>query len=355
MTKINFQKFQTPLFQELIIFFTIVYVSLMLVLQYKQSYFAEENYEVAKVEKKAQRLATKVETGLYINNFPTFSFYKNNFTMDAIIWFQFPVGTESLSTIEKFNFKNGTIISKSAPIIKMAGNNVTIIFHIVAELITILNYKHFPVSDHKLTIILQNKSISASELYFSSDEKNLELSNNLLTGNWIPSNNHVDTGFVKTEFKKGEEVIETGIPSVVFTVDFKNENLRNFIILYLPLFLIFFLIFASLLTRIDNIGIRLPIVASVVPILALHSLVIESMSPTGSNITKVDQIYLTLIGLSLIILLVQAYIGLFVKNIGDLTKEKQKQRLIHLKKANDFVILLVLTTLIISLTYSTFS
>jgi hypothetical protein len=318
----------------------------MLVIQYKQNYFAEKNYPISHVSEKEKKLASNVEVGLFINNFPKFSFYKNKFRMDGVVWFKFPIGAESIHTIKKFSFKNGKIISKSDPIVQKSGNNVIINYQVLVDFITPLNYKHFPASDHKLTIILQNKTTSPSELYFVGNTSNFKLSDNLLTGNWKPLKKYVDSGYIKSI---------ADFPSTVFTIDFYNRDLRHFILLYLPLFLIFFLIFASLLTSVTNIEVRFPVVAGVIPILALHSLVIESVSPPGSNITKVDQIYLTLIVLSLVILLFQSYIGLATKKFVGAAPELSKEKEVELKKLNDIVMVLTLIALVVAMTYTTFT
>lgn len=344
----------TTTFQQIIIFFTIAYIGSMLVLQYKQSYFAEENYKMEQVSETEKRLASRVEAGLNINNFPHFSFYKNEFTMDAGVWFKFPIGTESLQTIEKFSFKNGEILSKADPVIQLDDNNVIISYQVLVKFITPLNYKNFPVSDHKLTVILQNKSVSPNELYFYSDVYNFELADRLLTGNWVPAKRYVDNGYVQTSLKKDKGSIQADFPGVAFTIDFRNEDLRHFIILYLPLFLIFLLIFASLLMKIDDTSLRFPIVASVIPILALHSLVVENISPPGSHMTKVDQIYFTLILLALLILIFQAYLGMKFRYLRKEIKSVYDKAKGKLKVANDILIIFVLSALIAAMSYATF-
>lgn len=346
---------QKTRFQQAIIFFTIFYIAAILIIQYKQSYFSEKNIETNNITITEKRLASNVEVGLHVNNFPKFSFYQNEFTMDAVLWFRFPVGAESMDTIEKFSFKNGKISAKSEPVVQMTGNNVVISYQILVKFNTPLDYKNFPVSDHKLAIILQNKNVSPTELCFISDTFNFELSEDLAMGNWFPKKTYVSSGYLQTKYKRQKGAIQTDFPTVVFTIDFENRDIRHFILLYLPLFLIFFLIFTSLLTIIDRLELRLPIVAGVVPILALHSLVIENVSPKGSSITKVDQIYLTLVLLALIILLFQAYVGLSLKGAARKSVEFLKKKKVQLKILNDIVIVITLTALIVSLTYSTFT
>jgi hypothetical protein len=339
MVKKFISSIQTTRFQQMAIFFTIFFVASMLSIQYKRSYFSEKNLEISHVSEMEKRLASKVHVGLLINNFPRFSFYENRFIVDAVVWFRFPVGTESINTIEKFSFQNGNIVSKSEPIVQMSGNDVIVSYHVVVKFITPLSYKHFPASDHKLTLVLQNKSVGPAELYFHGTEKDFELSGDILTGNWQAGKRYVSHGYINAK--------EADFPSVVFTIDFYNNDLRHYILLYLPLFLIFFLIFTSLLIKVGDLHLRLPIVAGVVPILALHSLVIERVSPRGSSITKVDEIYLMLVVLSMFILIFQAYLGLTMKAHYDAEEELSKEEERSFK-------LLVLCALIAALTYVTF-
>lgn len=346
---------QTTRFEQAIIFFTIFYIGTMLIVQYKQNYFAEENYHIQQISEKEQQLASKVEVGLFVNNFPKFSFYKNEFEMDAAVWFRFPVGSESIYTIEDFSFKNGEILYKSEPITKLVGNEVVVGYHVLVRFITPLNYKYFPASDHKLTIILQNKSASPNELYFEGSEKNFRLSPLPNTGNWVPLKKYFESGYTESKLADAKEPLKADFPSVVFTIDFYNEDLRHYIILYLPLLLLFFLIFSSLLTHVTDVNTRLAVVAGVTPILALHSFVIDTISPASSSMTKIDIVYIWLIFLALIILLFQSYVGIVVKQHSGEESEIPHKKEQQLKQLNDLVIVAVLLALTTIITYTTFT
>jgi hypothetical protein len=345
----------TKKFQNYLMPFTVLYIAAMLFIQYQQHYFAEENVKLKKIGEQAQRLSSIVETGLYINNFPRFSFTKNAFIMDSIVWFKFALGTESLHTIDRFSFQNGKILSKSEPMVQVDEKNILIRYHVVVKFSTPLNHQYFPVSDHKLNIVLQNTTVSPQELYFVSDKTHLGMSDDLLSGNWKPSETYVDYGHLDQSEKKDVAAFQAEFPCAAFTIDFRNEDFRHFIILYLPLFMLFLIIFISLLVAIENIGTRFSVVAGVVPILALHSLVIESVSPAGSRMTKIDHIYLTIIALSLFILMFQAYLGLAIRSLKDKKSSIVEAKTSQLRIINDLVIAIVLSLLILSITYSTFS
>ena len=275
--------------------------------------------------------------------------------MDGIVWFKFAIGSESLHTIERFSFQNGKILSKSEPMIQVDDKNILVRYHVVVKFSTTLNHQYFPVSDHKLNIVLQNTTVSPQELYFVSDKTHFGVSDDLLSGNWQPTEMYVDYGHFDQTAKKEVEAFQATFPCAAFTIDFKNEDFRHFIILYLPLFMLFLIIFISLLVTIENLNIRFPVVAGVVPILALHSLVIESVSPSGSRMTKIDHIYLTIIALSLFILMFQAYLGIAIRNLKDKKSSIVEAKTRQLRIINDLVIAIVLSILILSVTYSTFS
>lgn len=342
-------------FQQFLMFFAIIYIASILLIQYKQSYFAEENVKLAKISIQEERLTSLVETGLHINNFTEFSFYKNSFVMDCIVWFKFPVGSESIQTIKKFGFKNGKILSKSSPVVQLHNNKAIISYQVLAKFSTPLNYKYFPAGDHKLTIILQNKSVSPTEMYFLSNNYGLELSDNISSGSWAPSKHYVETGYIQTKFKQEKGAVQTDFPCVAYTIDFKNHDLRHFIILYLPLLLIFLLIFTSLLTKIDELGLRFPIVAGVIPILALHSLVIESISPPSGNMTKIDKVYFTLVGLAMVILVFQSFVVSSIKTYREKKPEELEKKKEKLRTINAIIILFVITALTSAITYFTLS
>jgi len=355
MVKQIIDSIETSRFQQIFLFFVVLYIVSLLFLQYRWDYFSEKNVEINNITTTTEEISQKIEAGLRINSFPKFNFYKNEFIMNAIVWFKFPEGTESLDTISRFNFKNGKISSKSHPVIQKAEDNIIVSYQVRAKFSTPLSYEYFPVSNHKLTIILENKTISPSEAYFDSKDHDLDVLKSINTGNWKLTERYVQSGYTQTQLHQEKGTIDASFPAVVFTIDFKNRNLRHFITLYLPLFLLFFVIFISMLIRLSAISSRISVVVSAMPILALHSLVIESASPPGSHLTKLDQTYLVLILLSLFILFFQSYLGLKLRKFKEKAEEVFSKKLEQLKEMNAIAILMILSILIISLTYTTFT
>lgn len=334
------QFIKKPKFQIYSVIITLLLVASLATIQYKKVSYAEKEYQITKLSKQEKRLSSCVDVGLFINNFPEFSFYKNKFIVDALVWFSFPIGTESLHTIENFTFQNGKIKYKSKPIIQLDNKTVTISYHVVIQFITHLNYTDFPLSDHKLNIVLENRSVTPNELYFSSTNESLTLGKNLLVSNWDAKGTYVKSGFMQSQLHRKDKENAIAYPCTVFTVDFENKTLGRFILLYFPLFLIFFIGFFSLLVSINDKN-RLVIIASSAPMLVLNKLVINDLSPTTGSFTKIDKIYFLLICLSLSILIFQIYVIIANKHITELEESEQVEPLSKLINWNSIIALSV--------------
>ena len=55
--------------------------------QYKKTHFADPLQPVLEVHPRVFQLASHITVGMHINNFPEFSFRKNEFTLDALVVF----------------------------------------------------------------------------------------------------------------------------------------------------------------------------------------------------------------------------------------------------------------------------
>ena len=110
MKKNFFEIIKNTKFQLAITFVVFIYAIILLYVEYKNPNYAEQIYPILKVQEQTKKLAANIDVGLFINNFPSFTMNKNKFTLDGIIWFKFPIGTESINTIKKFTFQNGEII-----------------------------------------------------------------------------------------------------------------------------------------------------------------------------------------------------------------------------------------------------
>jgi hypothetical protein len=341
------------------ILFVAIYIVVLFSLQYTKFSYPEKMPQLLEISNNIKKLASQVDVGFHINNFPEFSFNQNVFAIDAIVWFKYLKSTVSLDTIERFSFQNSklmggaNIVYKSKPIIKVIGKHVLVCYHVYAEFMADLKFKRFPVGDHRLSIVLQNRSVSECELNFNTSPKNITLSDNILVDNWVPKSISTKVGYKKSVLIPKNKAMEINYPCVAFGIDFESLGARNLISLYFPMFILFFIILISLtLDVMDNS--RLALVASAAPALVLFRLVIDGVSPSVGYTTHIDFVYYLVVFLSLLVLFFQTYVVLVVQKINKLTDQAKNKLVKKLKRTNDLSFFVVLILLISILTYNYF-
>ena len=76
---------------------------------------------------------------------------------------------------------------RSDPTIKIVDDIVTISFQTIVDFKAHLDYTYFPMSDHRLNIVLENRSVTPNELCFVSSKDNFALADEkILTSTWRP-------------------------------------------------------------------------------------------------------------------------------------------------------------------------
>jgi hypothetical protein len=297
--------------------------------------------------------ASHVNVGLHINSFPVFSFGKNDFIIEGIVWFKFDNGSESLSTIEQFTvqnsvlIENGTLIYQSAPIIKLLGDQVLVCYHIQASFHAKLNYKNFPLSNHRLDIGIQNKNVTPRELIFESSVEDLSLSESMVF-DWVSKQKLVQTGYVKSELGPKSDSMSLSYPIAIFSIEFENIGFRHIFSLYFPLLVLYFIGLLSLLFDIND-STRLGYVATSLPILLLFRMVIDAESPGIGYSTHIDFVYYLLVFLSLVLLLFQVYVLQRCQGVKEAQPDLQEATYAKLENINNIVFFAQLLGLIVGM------
>ena len=350
-------KFKLTRFRINTILITIIYISVLLLIQHRRFLADDKAPNLQKIDEKTQKLASKVHVGMYVNSFPIFSFDSGDFTIDATVWFRFPAATEALSTIEHFTLyngliqQNGKLLYRSTPIIKLVGEDVVACYHIQTSFKLDMNYKFFPIGDHTLHILLENRSATAQELCFISDEDSFLLSRNVLIKNWFAKKKTVQSGYIQSNLDSKDNTSEISYPAVLFSIDFENVGMKKIGGLYLPMFILFLIGLLSLLLAIGD-SLRLEMIVGALPSLGLFRLVIDGASPNTGYAMHVDIVFYTFIFLLLIIMGFQLYVTLTLDNIKHMAEDAQDNVKIRLAKMSDIVFVLTLFLLMVLLTYS---
>jgi len=349
-----FEYIREPALQMPLILGMIIYIVAVLYLQHTTPGHADPIQSIAEISDRTKQLSSRIIAGIHINNFPVFSFHKNDFKIDAVVWFRFPVGSESLETIENFTFQNGEVIRKSPPIIKTHENFVTVSYQTVARIKTQLNHAHFPMSDHRLTLILENRSVTPNEMYFESNADLFAVAENpadLMVSTWLPTKKIVRAGYIKSVLSDSDRhEVHISYPCIACTIEFTNNSIRDLISLYLPLFMIFFIAFFALLADVREHGLRTTLIGGATPSLVLFRLVIDNNTPEASNITKVDYLFYILVFLSMVLLLFQVYVFLVDRRTKKLNSRIRDQQFAVLEKLNNILFLFIIVFLVSSFT-----
>lgn len=348
-----FHALRHPVVHTILIFSLLTYIGGLFYIQNETITCRDPLPTLLPVSKSCSLIATEVTAGLHVNSFSQFSFEKNEFCMDAIVWFTFPVGSESLKTVEEFSFQNGRITSKSLPTIKVIDDIVMMSFQTVVEFKTHVSHADYPFGVHRLTLCLENRRVTPNELCFTSSIDLFELAEDIVTPNWRPLNETqtATTGAVRSFLHEKNTAYDITYPAVLFTIEFASASTRDLMGLYFPLIILFLICLFALLVDIREDALRTNIIIGALPTLVLFRLVINTTAPAATGMAKVDALYYILVCLSLIILLFQVYVLLVKRTVSHL-KSDDDGRASHMEildRCNSAVFIGVVIILVVAL------
>lgn len=245
----------------------------------------------------------KVEAGIHIENFQKFEMRKGEFVIDTIVWFRFNPAVISLETVGKFSFEKGQILKKSKPKSKLINGIILARYNVRLQFTTNLSFKLFPFNDHRIYISLINKKLSPGELVFESYESDLSLSKNIIITGWKHTNSSVETGYTEALLDRHDPTTKVFYPVAIFAIDFSRVGTRQPLIMLLPLFVILYMAFISLIFPFAFYEIRLKFSTANIAALLGYRFVIENMSPKVGYSMLTDYIFNLFLFLAFIIYL----------------------------------------------------
>jgi len=248
----------------------------------------------------------KVETGMYIENFQEFDLRNGEFAVDAIVWFRFNPSVISLETISQFSFEKGEIERKSKPKTKLIDGIMLARFDVRLKFTTNLNYRLFPFNDHRIFITLVNKKVTPGEMVFESFESDLSLSKNMFISGWEKVGHAVQTGYTEALLDRHDPNTKVFQPVAIFSIDFNRTGTREAFILLLPLFVILYLSFMSLLVVFEY-GARVSLATGNIGALLGYRFVIEGAAPKVGYSMLIDHIFNLFLALAFIIFLINVF------------------------------------------------
>ncbi len=245
-----------------------------------------------------------VKVGLFIYGFSKFDILNDNFTFDGILFFEFDPTILNLERISKFSFKNGNILYKSEPQIKLNKDLVFVRYDIKAEIKSGLNYKLFPFASHRLNIVLDNNFLYIEEMAFKAPSSKFIVNPEVHVSGWQEHNKEVLYGYYNAQFQKFKSDSTISHPRVAFIIEYLNNSTKEILSIFLPLFMMFFMaVFSFGLDPIVYFHQIVGLASGSVTGMLSYRYVIHNISPKVEYFMISDIIYFTFLGLIIFIFL----------------------------------------------------
>ena len=234
-----------------------------------------------------------VSVGLYIDNFSEFDIIKNKFSFAGVIWFEFDPALASLDIIDGFSFEQGKIIEKSAPSVHLIEDRLFVRYIIRVEFKTDLDYRLFPLDDHRVNIALINRVISPNEMVFNSGAQNFSISPAAHLGGWFAADTNVRAGYSTALLQSDDMKTYLDYPKVVFAISAQRNGLQGILLIFLPLFLISFItLFTLSFDPETDSRSMLSLATSGLASLIGYRFIIQGISPDVGYFMLSDQIFI---------------------------------------------------------------
>lgn len=239
-----------------------------------------------------------VNVGLYITNWHQFDIVTNNFVFDGVVWFEFDPSLIALDTIGRFSFEKGEIIQKSEPSTKLIDGKLFAEYNVRLRFTTTLSHQFFPLDDHRIYITMINTQVTPSEVIFRAFKSNFTSSKKIIIPAWRQIDHAVRTGFEEDIIDKFDERKIVRYPVVEFILDFTRTGIRLTLLIFLPVFLIFFVSTFWFSFDPKHSGVILALVTSAITSLIAYRFVIQGMSPEVGYFLLSDHVFTFFLALS---------------------------------------------------------
>jgi len=292
----SFFDIHTVEFKTTILIIIMIYLMIILSIALKQFKTTDIIPEVKAINTEVLKtfgpFTVKLNTGMFIKNFPVFNVEENKFLIEAVLWFEFNPEEIMLETVEKFSFDQGVIKQKSSPDIKIFENRVFVKYSILFEINSDLTFKYFPFNSHRLPIVLSNNFVTPEEMYFAIDRTSFQMQDDIIPRGWELRDTHVDAGYMELPLDEQNIEKKDVNPKALFVINFANDGLRKIMTIFIPMLaLIFFCLFSFVLNISDSRG-RSGLAIGAVTGLLGYRFVIERVMPETGYFTMTDALYL---------------------------------------------------------------
>jgi len=241
-----------------------------------------------------------IYTGLIIHNFVESDIIKNNISIDATISFAYDPKKVTREQIGQFGFDEAT--TEKCQIYYAQYKDLEIAtFDIQVRSKMDFNFKAYPLDDHRFWFSLKNSALPIEKYCFKVLPHAFSLGSRMTINNCRAENVNAQAGFVAREVILPESRHEMYSSRAVFSVDCNPVDMRHFLSIFLPMYLIFFLTLFSFSFGYSEHVTDVPSIAAAgVPALFAYRFVIETISPDVSYFMISDYLFFLYLVLSLL-------------------------------------------------------
>ncbi|MCX5921835.1 MAG: hypothetical protein NTX86_00725 [Candidatus Dependentiae bacterium] len=230
-----------------------------------------------------------VKTGFMFHQFLTFNVTKNEFLMTAVIWFEFDPTKVSLETIGKFSFTKGEIKEKSEPVVTKISDTLSFVrYHVRVQFNTILDYRMFPLNDHIISLNFTNTAVNANEVVFDVAPADFVVPQYLSVSGWDIVSHEAKSGFTDYELSQEKRMVIE--PKVVFSFGIQKKDVRQLILMLLPILILFYL--SIFMLSVYDYLLKMQNAFMVFTAYMAYNVVIQAMSPDVGYFMLIDYLVL---------------------------------------------------------------
>ena len=243
----------------------------------------------------------EVTTGLYIHEFQKFDIVNNDFLFSGIVWFLFNPGIISLETLKKFEFDRGTIIERSEPNVTVLDKKLLARFPIRAHVAANLDYRYFPLDDHRIYFVLTHPLVSPENILLASSNQEFSVKPDVRTTGWQKIDITVISGYGESPLDIHDERKTLQYPSIVFSIDYARHGTRYVISILLPLLLIFYLTLFTFSFGDTSSRTSISLSTGSITAILAYRFVIENLSPNTGYFMLSDYLFFLFLGGSFLV------------------------------------------------------
>jgi hypothetical protein len=229
-------KFAQPLYQLILCVLTILFIRSSINILLTRFNSTDEMPRIERLESDDRGfLAKNIKCGFFLKNFLDFNPVANKFIAIGSIWFEYL--PELAHDLDKFSLGEGSIISKSDPLLLVVDGLNIVKYEIKIEFLSNLTYKYFPLEDHLIYFTISNQYLADKGFALQSSNQFFKISRDMNVDGWDLSSHRVISGYEDIQLGDGSFLNN----SVLFLMDFMQTSNRSFLLLIMPLLICLFI------------------------------------------------------------------------------------------------------------------